>query len=117
MDLILLIAVLLALGALSVYLKRRRYRLPPGPRGLPIIGNAWDLPKEFEWYTYQKWSRDFRMCLEFRSSICSPVISTSDGLGSDLIHLEIFGTRVIVINSAKAANDLLDRRSTIYSDR
>jgi hypothetical protein len=34
-----------------------------------------------------------------------------------LIYLNMAGTHMIVVNSAKAANDLFDRRSAIYSDR
>ncbi|EKM55856.1 uncharacterized protein PHACADRAFT_256765 [Phanerochaete carnosa HHB-10118-sp] len=82
--------------ALFAYLKRRRHLLPPGPSGLPIIGNVWDIPKSFEWLAYDKWNRE------------------SD---SDIIHLRIFGASIIVINSAKAANELLNKRSTLYSDR
>ena len=52
--------VLLALTiALSLYAKRRRYRLPPGPKGLPIFGNAFDIFAQHEWLTYAKWSRDY----------------------------------------------------------
>lgn len=35
--------------------RRRRPRFPPGPPGLPIIGNILDLPKGQEWLAYQKW--------------------------------------------------------------
>jgi hypothetical protein len=43
------------------FLRRRRLAslgpLPPGPKGLPILGNALDLPKSQEWLTYQKWGK------------------------------------------------------------
>ncbi|GJE97958.1 cytochrome P450 [Phanerochaete sordida] len=90
------ILALLASLALVLRVKRKRYNTPPGPKGLPIVGNAWDIPKSFEWMTYAKWGRDY---------------------SSDIIYLRIFGTDVIVLNSAKAADDLLNRRSNIYSDR
>ncbi len=37
--------------------------------------------------------------------------------GSDIIHTDIMGSHVFILNSIKAAHDLLDKRSTIYSDR
>ena len=38
-------------------------------------------------------------------------------LESDVIHLKLFQSHVVVINSTKAASELLEKRSTIYSDR
>ena len=35
----------------------------------------------------------------------------------DFIYLEILGTRLLVLNSEKVAQDLLDKRSQNYSDR
>ena len=32
-----------------------RLRLPPGPRGLPVIGNVLDMPSEKEWLTFAQW--------------------------------------------------------------
>lgn len=32
-------------------------RLPPGPPGKPIMGNAGDMPNEQEWETFSKWAK------------------------------------------------------------
>ena len=34
---------------------RRQGPLPPGPKGLPIIGNVLDMPTSHEWLTFAKW--------------------------------------------------------------
>ncbi len=36
-----------------------KHHLPPGPKGLPIIGNIHDIPEKFEWATYRELSRQF----------------------------------------------------------
>ena len=35
----------------------------------------------------------------------------------DLVGLNVLGTKILVLNSQKAINDLLDKRGNIYSDR
>ena len=37
--------------------------------------------------------------------------------GSDVLHLNILGQSIVILNSVKAAVNLLDKRGTIYSDR
>jgi len=76
--------------------KRKRLPLPPGPKGLPILGNTYDVPRSREWLAYERWARDFN---------------------SDVIYLNLSGTPVIVVNSTEAAHELFDRKSTLYSDR
>jgi hypothetical protein len=50
-----------------VYLLKRfltrspQTRSLPGPKGLPLIGNALDLPKEYEWETFTRWGKEFGM--------------------------------------------------------
>ncbi|KZS91083.1 cytochrome P450 [Sistotremastrum niveocremeum HHB9708] len=77
-------------------LRPARYRpLPPGPRQLPLIGNALDLPKSHEWYTYHEWAKQY----------------------GDVIYLSVLGKPVIILNSHEAAVDLLIKKAAIYSDR
>ncbi|CAA7266278.1 unnamed protein product [Cyclocybe aegerita] len=76
--------------------KRRQLPLPPGPPGLPLLGNIFDIPKVNYWERYLAWSYQY---------------------GSDLIHLNILGSPAIVINTYKAANELLNGRSLTYASR
>jgi len=52
------------------------------------------------------------------SSPLAPVSQLTASLsGSDIIHTDVMGSHVFILNSIKTAHDLLDMRSTIYSDR
>ncbi|KAF9523256.1 putative monooxygenase [Crepidotus variabilis] len=91
-------SIALILGALLFYFARllsSRKKLPPGPRRLPLIGNAHQFPAETPWISFARWKRDY----------------------GDLIYLDLAGKSTLIINSRKVANDLLDKRSSIYSDR
>lgn len=37
----------------------QRLPLPPGPRPLPFIGNALDMPQEFPWKTFREWTNKY----------------------------------------------------------
>ncbi|KAJ7252541.1 cytochrome P450 [Mycena rebaudengoi] len=90
---------LLAAAFALLYFNRRRpshLPLPPGPKKLPLFGNLFGLPSEFEWETYAKWSKE---------------------LGSDIIHLSVAGKSIIILSSVDVVFDLFDQRSAIYSDR
>ncbi|KAL4259437.1 cytochrome P450 family protein [Pleurotus pulmonarius] len=70
--------------------------LPPGPKGYPILGNLFDLHNKQRWVKFLGWSKEYN---------------------SEIIHLRVLGSSIIVLNSLKVANDLLSTRSILYSDR
>ncbi|VDC00278.1 unnamed protein product [Peniophora sp. CBMAI 1063] len=73
-----------------------RKRVPPGPRGLPLIGNLLDLNSPDVHIKACEWSRE---------------------LNSDVISLNVMGNTMIILNSARATSDLFDKRGAYYSDR
>ncbi|KAJ6576760.1 cytochrome P450 [Mycena sp. CBHHK59/15] len=94
-----LAAAIVTIGALALgikYIRREARITPPGPPPRPIIGNLLDIPKREQWLVYQEWSREY---------------------GSDVIHLNVLGTDILLVNSAQAASALLGTKSAIYSDR
>jgi hypothetical protein len=85
----------LALLVLRWSARQRTLPLPPGPKPLPLIGNLLDIPKEKDWLTYCAWHARY----------------------GDVVLIDVLGTKMLVLGSARAVGDLLEGRGTIYSDR
>ncbi|KAJ3512156.1 hypothetical protein NLJ89_g3687 [Agrocybe chaxingu] len=80
-----------------VYVQYRRSpwrKLPPGPKGIPILGNIFQLGKT-QWFTFTEWRKEY----------------------GDVVYLNLAGQPAVVLNSLKAAADILDRRAGLNSDR
>jgi hypothetical protein len=88
---------------------------PPGPKGYPIIGNLFDIPNAFIYKRFREMSRELSERPSCRDA--SFFSDESPHPDSDIIHLQVFGFHLIVCNSKGVADDLLDKRSSIYSDR
>jgi hypothetical protein len=104
---------LFCLAWFAWYASKKRLPYPPGPKCLPIVGNLFNMPSREEWVTYRKWSEECGMT-RMLSRCASPPEPLS---GSDIIHADVMGSHIIILNSMKAAHELLDKRSLIYSDR
>ncbi|CUA71551.1 Premnaspirodiene oxygenase [Rhizoctonia solani] len=77
-------------------IRRPRVRYPPSPMSLPFFGNIFSIPSGHEYIAFLK---------------------LGEQLKSDIIHLEILGHKIIILNSAEAASDVLEKRSAFHSDR
>jgi hypothetical protein len=96
--------------------RRRRHALPfpPGPKALPILGNALDMPGRNPWLTYWQWGKKYGMYSPCLIGSVHYILGTID---SDIVHVNSLGIHVVVLNSAKAVHELFEKRSSVYSDR
>ena len=113
---IVLLAVSLVYTRIENRRRSRSLPLPPGPKGLPVIGNVFDIPRDIPLCDAtlalgRQYSRSPSLWLSSVGVISLIRIDT------DLLYLNLFGKDMIVLNSTKAISDLLDKRSKIYSDK
>ncbi|EMD35209.1 hypothetical protein CERSUDRAFT_116679 [Gelatoporia subvermispora B] len=85
---------LLLVSALRSVRTAMKGRLPPGPMGIPVLGNLLQVQQE-AWLTFTEWKQKY----------------------GPIVHITLAGQSVIILNTHKAAADLLDRRANNYSDR
>ncbi|CEL54467.1 O-methylsterigmatocystin oxidoreductase OS=Aspergillus parasiticus GN=ordA PE=3 SV=1 [Rhizoctonia solani AG-1 IB] len=70
---------------------RPKVTLPPSPKSYPFLGNIPVMPTKDEHIVYRDWSRELK---------------------SDAIRIQIPGTNLIILNSARAALTLLEKSSS-----
>lgn len=92
------------------YSNSKKSKLPPSPRGWPIIGNALQIG-HFPWLQMTRWSE--QLGIRFSVSMCN-ILTNFIG---PIYSLNLGGQTAIVVNNYKVASDLLDKCSAIYSDR
>ncbi|KIY69838.1 cytochrome P450 [Cylindrobasidium torrendii FP15055 ss-10] len=91
-----LLATFVGAAVLYAWLTRRAHgKLPPGPPGLPIIGNMLDMAHGRVWENFARMGETY-----------GPVIS-----------LTIGATPIIVINTFEQAKQIFDAKGAIYSSR
>ncbi|KAL1664269.1 cytochrome P450 [Schizophyllum commune] len=92
------IAVCILLYVLYLRLKRASSHppLPPGPPAEWLLGHLRVVPQKDAARAYHRWSKEY---------------------GSSVIHVNVLGQPIVVLNTLTAAVDLLHKRGAIYSDR
>ncbi|KAF8897011.1 cytochrome P450 [Mucidula mucida] len=76
--------------------RRTRSPLPPGPKGLPLVGNLLNFPDVKAWIAFR---------------------DVGEQYNSDVIYYNVAGQDFVVVNTLEATNELFVKRSSIYSDR
>ncbi|KAF5324359.1 hypothetical protein D9619_011338 [Psilocybe cf. subviscida] len=71
-------------------------KFPPGPAPKPLIGNILDLPTENVAREFATWSKKYN---------------------SNILFATALGDNILVLNKKEDADELLERRAAIYSDR
>ncbi|KAI0365185.1 CyP450 monooxygenase [Pilatotrama ljubarskyi] len=91
------LCILLFLCGFVAKFRRTRDRrpLPPGPRGVPILGNILDFPT---------------------SDLARGFNALAARYG-EMVYLEILGKPILVLNTYEVACEFMDRRSRAYADR
>ena len=114
LDIAVCTAVLVAITISYLNQRRNRYPYPPGPKGLPILGNLLDIPEQRQWITYARWGRESGES----QTLCLARTAPHKTLkGSPIIRLNVLGTSIIVVNDLKTAVDLFEKRGDLYSNR
>ncbi|KAI1814974.1 putative cytochrome P450 oxidoreductase OrdA-like protein [Poronia punctata] len=125
-SLVLVVGVSLAITYLirSRVLQAGRPPLPPGPKGLPVLGNLNDLPKPgvleaHHWLEHKKLYGKFSSTSELvpaygDEELTLRCLSPSTG---PISSVTVLGQSIIIINDAQLAFELLEKRSAKYSSR
>jgi hypothetical protein len=106
------ITVFIALLLRKYVTSRRQPPYPPGPKPKPIIGNALDLPTIDLANVYVAWGKKYNSKL---NELFCPFVNI--GVIGSIIHASAFGRHVLVLNNLEDAEELLEKRAAMYSDR
>jgi len=109
-----LLVCLFAIVVAVRYVRSPWRSVPPGPRGLPILGNALQV-RDKRWLFGQDCKDAFRVFFSF--CMARELRHSSGYIVGDAMYLNAFGQPLMVISSLKPTTELLGRRATVYSDR
>ncbi|OJA08941.1 hypothetical protein AZE42_07502 [Rhizopogon vesiculosus] len=86
---------LLAFFAIVRWMSPHKRHMPPGPTPIPFLGNVFDINADALWVSYTKMRETY----------------------GNIVYTSALGMDIVVLNSEEVANELLEGRSQIYSDR
>ncbi|KIY67969.1 cytochrome P450 [Cylindrobasidium torrendii FP15055 ss-10] len=89
------VGVVAALTVGYLFLSRKGVPKPPGPRGLPVVGNLFDMPTGKDWEVYARMSETY-----------GPVMSLTVG-----------PTTIIVLSTIEKVKDFFEKRGANFCSR
>ncbi|KZO94698.1 cytochrome P450 [Calocera viscosa TUFC12733] len=75
--------------------KSKASQLPPGPPGVPVLGNVLDLPSKLMFLKFDEWKDQY----------------------GEIMCLNLAGIKLVILNSANVAADILEKQSAVTSGR
>ncbi|KAH7099929.1 cytochrome P450 [Auriculariales sp. MPI-PUGE-AT-0066] len=75
--------------------RRARRAFPPGPPGMPLIGNVLDMPNVKEWLVYDGWAKKH----------------------GDIVGVQMAGLSIVILNKVDDVKALFTARAGNYSNR
>ncbi|KIX05640.1 uncharacterized protein Z518_03612 [Rhinocladiella mackenziei CBS 650.93] len=72
-----------------------KYHYPPGPKGIPVFGNLFQMPQKYPGPRLMEWAKEY----------------------GDMFTLKLGSRKWVFLNSTEAVRDLLDRRGRLYISR
>ncbi len=100
------------LRSISWNARMRGRALPPGPRGMPFIGNLFNMPQSKAWYGF----RDLAQNTYGAYWSIFHVRFTNDSSG-DVTYFQVMGRHVMVLGSPTSISEFLEKRTSNTSDR
>ncbi|KAF7332878.1 Cytochrome P450 [Mycena venus] len=90
------VVTVVALGlCYRLYKRKTTLPLPPGPKGLPLIGNVLNMPKSHAWKTFAQWGDIY----------------------GGIMSVTLMGQPFVILNDPAMAAEILDKRGNLYADR
>ena len=110
-----LVSFLLAAFYAYHFLTARRVQFPPGPKGVPLIGNILQVPGDNLEVLFQSWAKKYGAYFQFLF-VLFPDFFNTDPPGN-IVYAKMINQPIVILSDLGPARDLLERRSAIYSDR
>lgn len=113
-TLLALVALIAIAASAFRFVNGKKKRLPPGPKGLPLLGNIFDLPQEGSrdweyWATFKDRYGDIEaepLTLIYKLTVAGPISSVT-----------VLGTTIVLLQDFASAFEILERKCGSSAER